>query len=685
MAFCLDRTVAYLKICEPDLISIHRSTHPIVPSDNCSLGHLCDAFICLTRENGSNRVWVALYDIHHKSNLVFVADSEAADSRERSHLVLEAVSFLTSLGFTMEPVNLGFSPAMREVIMRDLKIMRPPKAGAVKRHTQSPAVVRQAAIEIQLPEAITAEEQLPQAKGEDADREADLKARLADATSTLERLQAEKEELANRGKRDLKALKAELARSRREFDTAETARREAEKALSTSAAASGVSVAALEVERDDLLRELADAREEAGALRSELLEMQAVHISENQALRQEVECLRGERAVTMVAVSGELEIERDALLRELADVREEVGSLRSELLEMQAAHITENQALRQEIECLRGESAVAAVAASGEQESLHAALAVSEEALCNERSKYESAHRELETLHAALGISDEALSIERSKNESALREMDALERNAAAEIKSLQMRIDALSSEKRLLVTKAEEMKGKAKGEIERLRQENQTQRRAAVKKLNSLKEELSQLAETRAIMTSPFGLPPLQGDTPDRPATGNVAEAEMPAAGPPGTGNTHTDPFRSTGCSDDMCFEPDPDMKGIPYATPEDLIEVQRSFNKIQAAPSGNLVQSCEGFVCLVKHDGKKMVYVAWLMNETGELLVCRPERAPENVKAARLAFREGIGYFERVGFLMDRLELETDPERRQRQLDKLPIFDRIVTECAA
>src|SRR6185369_12935627 len=113
-----------------NLISIHRSTSPILPALDCSQGHLCDAFICAVREYNLFRVYICLYDSQLKSNLVFVADPIGFDDKKTSVLIKEAEAFLTNIGFNMERVNMEFSPATREVIMRDLKFMREPSIAA---------------------------------------------------------------------------------------------------------------------------------------------------------------------------------------------------------------------------------------------------------------------------------------------------------------------------------------------------------------------------------------------------------------------------------------------------------------------------------------------------------------------------------------------------------------------------
>ncbi len=74
MTFSIDLTRSFLKIEESNLLSLHRSIHPIVPSAEYCHGHLYDAFICVVHEYNLHRVYLALHDQQLKSNLVFIAE-----------------------------------------------------------------------------------------------------------------------------------------------------------------------------------------------------------------------------------------------------------------------------------------------------------------------------------------------------------------------------------------------------------------------------------------------------------------------------------------------------------------------------------------------------------------------------------------------------------------------------------
>ncbi|MFA7060516.1 MAG: hypothetical protein WC156_06835 [Pedobacter sp.] len=514
MAFSLDRTRSFIKIDEPDLISIHRSNSPIVLTDY-NHGHFFDAFICAAHENNLLRVYIGLHDSQLKSNLVFVADPVAFDNKNTAILIKEAETFLTNIGFSMELINMEFSPAIREVIMRDLKVMREPS----------------------------------------------LSIRFDAAMFAIEELTVEKNELIQKMFRAHKAFKAEVDKLRQQLVLANSAALEAtDKSVSDEE-----SVAALMVERDSLRAELAVIREEIEAVRSE--------------------------HDTIMAVQ----------------------------------------------------------------------------------------YNEIHTLQAALAIADESLSLERTKNESALQKMDALEKNAAVDLKMLKKRIDSLSDEKHMLESMAAEMNFKAKREIERLQQINQSQRSAAIKKVKTLIEEMRQLSEARAVMTSPPGVSLSTADVKKSSESESEMEILHHVTDSASSGEAFSNPFGFSDKSENISFEPDSTLNGIPYSRLEDVVEVHRSFNKIQAAPIGKQVQSCDGFVCLVKVGQYMLVYVVWFMNETGEVLVCRPDHIPESLDIALNMVRDGIGYFERVGFIMDKLILKPESEQRQNQIDSLSFFQKI------
>jgi hypothetical protein len=627
MTFSLDRTRSFLKIEESTLLSLHRSIHPIVPSADYCQKHLCDAFICVVHEYNLHRVYVALHDQQIKSNLVFIADPIRPDTKKLAALLLEAQGFLENIGFEMKQVDINFSSATREVIIKDIRVMREP----------SPAL------------------------------------QLDAAKMALEDLIAEKQVITQKASQERMEFKAELEDLRRRLIAA-TAVHQAS-IVELPANTENRAGSALQVGPDAGHKESGILGDEGEGLRIVSAE------KELQKVREELSTIKITLKSAMESLKNAKDEARQAnkeqkLYKHESDVLHE--KLKSGQMELDKA--------RNEIEVVRHEFHEARKV----YESAHQAEAVDLKAEINrlmaELAGNDFTHTgEVEVLRVAFTEANVSLSVEKAKNESALQEMDALERNASDELKLLKIKVDTLTAEKQLLEKTAAEIKIKARGEIERQQQINQSQRMAAIKKLHALKEEIRQLAEARAVIASPTGMPLVQSgeNVPSLPANDRkeivvVSQQESFAS----------DPFRSCEAAEDLNFLPDTVLKGIPYSFSTDIVEIYRSYNTIHAAPSGKQAQKCDGFVCLVTEGDKSMVYVAWLMNSSGETLICLPDRVADgedSCQQIQQILRAGIGYFERIGFFIDRLPLERDSDKRQIQLDGLAVFCRTVTDCAA
>lgn len=608
MPFSIDRTRCFLKIEEPNLLSLYRSPHPIVPSADYCRGHLCEAFICVVHEYNLHRVYVALHDQQLKSNLVFVSDPIRPDEKKLAALLREAEGFLEKIGFEMEEVNIGFSTATREVIIRDIRVMREPSVAL----------------------------------------------QLDAAKAALEGLAAEKEEIVLKASKVQTELKAELKDLKERLSAA-------------TAVQQAPVVAPLVAETLVGSDELQKAREELGSVK-EMLKSAGESLKhakdETKQAKKEQKLSRHEsQSLTEKLKSEQMELakarkEIEVISRELQETR---NALESALHDreagsdvVEAAHQAATMDLKAEIDRLTAEQS----------------------------GKDQERGGEIEVLRAALADANLSLSVERTKNESALQEMDAIERNASVELKSLKKKVDALTAEKQLLEKISTDIKIKAHGEIERQQQVNQLQRNAAIKKLHALKEEIRQLSEVRAVVESPLGIALGQSGKNTRSLPVDEKK-ENPVVSH--QASFASDPFGSYETADYINFLPDKLLKGIPYSFSTDVVEVYRSYNTIQAAPTGKQSQRCDGFVCLVTEGGHSQVYVAWLMNTSGEVLVCLPEIVAEGDDSCQRLLHEGIGYFERMGFVIDRFSLAAEPEKRQLQLDKLSVFCRTAAACAA
>jgi hypothetical protein len=686
MTFVLDRTRSFLKIEASILLSLHRSIHPVVPAADYCHGHLCDAFICVVLEYNLHRVYLALHDQQLKSNLVFVSDPIRPDQKKQEALLREAYAFLENLSFKMDEVNINFSSATREVILKDIRVMREP----------SPAL------------------------------------QLDAAKAALDVLNSEKKGIIQKATRELMKLKAEVEDLKGQL-TAATAVQQAPMA-ERPAKAEYKADSALKVELDALQKESTALREEGEGVRLSLVGAE----KELQKVREELVRVRTMLKSTRENLKNAKEEAKQAKkeLKLSRHENDEVNEkLKSEQMDLDKAR-DEIEVVRREFKEARKVYESALDHREADNEDVEAArktetagLKTEINRLMAELAGHDLAYSgEIELLRAALSEANESLSVEKAKIESALQEMDALERNAADELKSLQKQVDTLNAEKRQLEKTAADIKIKAHGEIERQQQVNQSQRKAAIKKLNALKEEIRQLAEARAVIESPFGMPQAVPDTKVSYLTderkelaivsqqagfssdpfGSAETAESMPAGKsflqPDTRVSYyqaaerqeisfgsqqasfsSDPFGSAETTGSIDFVPDKSLKGIPYSVSTDVVEVYRSYNTIHVAPAGKRPQNCDGFVCMVTEGGQTQVYVAWRMNSSGEALICLPEHAADGDDSCRRILSEGIGYFERVGFFIDRFHLDADQDKRQVQLDNLAVFCRTAMDCVA
>lgn len=145
MAFSLDPARNHLALDEADIISLFSTPHPAVPQDPRFMGHPCQAYICTSRENNLLHVFVAILDTTSKLPSIFTSSCAAKDNGKFGRLVKEAHSLAGSMGFTLEPVNLDYSTAMRQVIIRSHRIMRPPEPHRLPPAAQADSIAPQAA------------------------------------------------------------------------------------------------------------------------------------------------------------------------------------------------------------------------------------------------------------------------------------------------------------------------------------------------------------------------------------------------------------------------------------------------------------------------------------------------------------------------------------------------------------
>ncbi len=192
MGFAINPSMNHLDIPQACIQEIHQSSAEVVLPDARFRGHPCEAYICISKVDKEMKAYVALLNNALKSTLIYTSDFVATTPPDYPRVLVEAEEFVTSMGFTMQKVNLDFSPAMREVIIKGLRIMRPPSP-------QKRAPVRMPKIDVPQDLVVKTGMDVPPPAASGAAAEADtmtellsLRAELTSARSALERVTREK-------------------------------------------------------------------------------------------------------------------------------------------------------------------------------------------------------------------------------------------------------------------------------------------------------------------------------------------------------------------------------------------------------------------------------------------------------------------------------------------------------------
>lgn len=127
MSFAINPTLNHIDILEPYIIEMYRSAKEVLLPGARFRGHPCEAYICISKIEKTMKAYVALLEMELNSVFVYTSDFATDNSADYPKVIAEANEFASSIGFSMERVNLNFSPAMREVIIKGFRVMKAPQ------------------------------------------------------------------------------------------------------------------------------------------------------------------------------------------------------------------------------------------------------------------------------------------------------------------------------------------------------------------------------------------------------------------------------------------------------------------------------------------------------------------------------------------------------------------------------
>ncbi|QWV98284.1 hypothetical protein KP005_03075 [Geomonas nitrogeniifigens] len=119
----LDSTIGCIEVSESEVVDIYRSS-PITRSSD-KRPETMEAYLCAIRRKTLVKVYLSLVVNDHRI-YVYTTPGKGRSEQEYPREVEKALSYARAMGFAPERVDLSYSPAMREVVVRNTKVLRLP-------------------------------------------------------------------------------------------------------------------------------------------------------------------------------------------------------------------------------------------------------------------------------------------------------------------------------------------------------------------------------------------------------------------------------------------------------------------------------------------------------------------------------------------------------------------------------
>lgn len=674
MSFAINPSLTHIDIPEANILKLYRSKNQVQLAGTRFRNNPCEAYICVYKVDKKVSARVALLETGINSIYVYTSDFSAEQSSDYPKVLAEAQEFTASFGFTMEKVNLDFSPAMREVIIKGISVMRPPKK-RVKLRSHSNTVIT----EMNVPEpGVTNLLRSPATPELDLSAPAampGLLAELSSAKTLIEKITREKSAIEQNAAREIARLKAA-----------------AEKANESKT-----------ISESRLLQEIE-------ALKTESLADTAKHADE--------QIKRLERDLAAVETSeSSLKKEVSRLSRELANIAGQKLQLEEKLSAEQSSAAETIQKLTAEISSLNAQLSAEKNLAADKI----ATLALFETSWRESQQREEELRLETGRLQQQLHLLQADLEkhqLKENRENDLLLKIATLEQEAEESRKTIELTVSTPD-----LATLQDEIKtlNAAKNDVENeyIRMANEAMEKEAellenlyladteILRLTRELELQQQIAKTlteplpAAPTEIPAEVPGQQSSAPlELAATAEAAAIVQPAvvpgheqsraeddspdetiAGAPEIINGLLNEFGSLcGNSGHLPteFSIDYDKTMIEYSHPSEVLAILYSSNSVQAVPDGSTMQRCKGYVIALKKADEYKAYLAWYLTESDKVVICIPDKQPADATECTLILQDAIAYFEIVGFMMEIAELGHSVKSYNRAISKVPALVR-------
>lgn len=713
--FAYDQSLSIVEADEADVVAIHRSTESLTVSPEGLSPRLCNAYVCVIQRKGVIRVYVVLEHADRKGRWVFAAPESAGEGDGHLQLLKEGLAFANSLGFTLHEVNLNYGKAMREVVIRDIPVIRRPSAvepvsaeapkGAAPPGAPAPS-------RADTKKEVTPEEKKGSAPPAEKAREVKPSPRDENEAKVLaERLAAEKAEAERESRERLALLKANI-------DLLVSERQAQDAALAAQEEELQGEIARLTQEKEKAEREqektTAPLKGTVDRLKGELESLGKGASAAAASLRDEITWLKAEKD----KAGEETAREEDRLRAEVAqltaarDKEERAAAKRIESLKAQLASLSEERArseeqraakvkeLEAEVELLTAE-----MSSSGKQAAKD--IATLESLLEKQRAKKEEARKSAVERLVALAAEVEVLEAEREAVEQILSrrgdgEMAEALARAEAEVAALRREVERLAAEKALAEQSAAARLSSIQAEVTRLAPPAEPSAPSRHGRVQNVRDESVKPVPDKAEPVKPAPVKeepvkprhpaPAAAAAPPAVSTAGEWDDDVASAVEEALKEGEPDPFSFMGGGEDFVsfgapggegssgagveFNLDKALDMIECGNPSEVIEIYSSLNVVNITPAGRSPQPCGAYIVALKRGERFRVHVAWSLTVDNSTLVYSPEKQPADAAECSRVVGDALGFVETVGFMMDSVKLNADPDKRGRALSKIPVL---------
>lgn len=705
MSFAINPSLTHIDIPDANILEIYRSKGQIQLSDTRFRGHPCEAVICIAKVDKTVTATVALLETVMNRIFVYTSDFSAEQSADYPKVLAEAQEFTASFGFTMEKVNLDFSPAMKEVIIKGIRVMRPPLKKTKLRSLNRIDYLEHNAPEPPAPATFPAAESSAEKPADPAEIRR-LKTELAAAKALIEKITLDKEAFEAGASREIAALKSaaenaaeaemiSIEKLTKEMETLKaeklaTAAHDHDKRLQQLEAALDKAESAKKTLQDEISRltaQIATTEKAKHQLEDELSTAKSSSAAEISKLAAEIDSInalltaeKNATAETMESLAflenswKESQHREEDLCRNIDIMKEQIDQLEAELEKLrqqegrEAALLLKIATLEKELEDAR--TTVQQLAgATPELTALGAELKSLAEARNDLEAEYirmanEALEKEAEMLETLYSADAEILRLSR--------ELEQQRQIAAAEKEILRKELLQLTSASAATLTAADAAKSIESGDTESARRTDLTT--SSAENIPAKAEPPAKPAAQTSVKASPSlpameSLPevvPTEDETPDGPI---IAEDEIIK----GLLNEFGS-FCGSSNHSATEFKVAPDLSSIDYSDPAEVLAILYSSNSVQAVPDGGSVKRCKGYVVALKKSAEYRVYLVWLVPESGKVVICTPEQQPADAAECTQMLQDAVSYFEIVGFMMEIEELGDTLRSYNRAIKKVP-----------